>query len=359
MIRRSIKNGPILVGEYPYTYIRALCMINQLIKKDDYHKLLKMSLPEIIRYLQDSLYKEEINKLAVKYSGVALLENAFNLNTIRNINKLRRISPKKINIILDAYLRRMDIHNIKTIVRGKFTGMNENSIKEVLLPLGEIDSVTLDRFLKKEKISDILLDIDFLDKKLLETILENFEKTKNIFEIENFLDKEYYKYIFSFSKRIKLQGKKFREFLQSEIMVGNLQILLRLKKAKLKDEEILKYVIFTGRRKIDDLLKNLVSLPINQIIDGAEKIDKLLYNELERFKLSKETNDINLIELELAMKRYQLRKTLMFQNKYPLSVDLVFGYLLGKEMEIRNLALIVKGKKLGFETKFLEEHLIV
>ncbi len=364
-VYNSIKNGPIFVGEYPYTYVRGLYMINQLIKKEDYHKLLKMSLPEITKYLEDSLYKEEIDKLALKYSGVALLENAFNQNTVRNFQKLRKISPKKINMILDAYLRRMDMHNVKTIIRGKFTGMNESAIREVLLPLGELDSEKLGGLIRKENISGVLMDVGFLDKNAVEQVVLDFEKTHNIFEIENFLDKEYYKFIFGFSKRIKMQGKKFREFLQAEIIVANILILLRLKKLKMNNDEISRYVIFTDRQKTDAILRKLVSLQtINEVIDGTLAIDKLLYGELKRFKAKDGNNesgnaDLNLIELELSMKRYLLRKTLVFQNKYPLSVDIIFGYLLGKEMEVRNLGLIVKGKRLGLDTGFLEEHLIV
>ena len=162
-----------------------------------------------------------------------------------------------------------------------------------------------------------------------------------------------------------MQGKKFREFLQAEIIVANILILLRLKKLKMNNDEISRYVIFTDRQKTDAILRKLVSLQtINEVIDGTLAIDKLLYGELKRFKAKDGNNesgnaDLNLIELELSMKRYLLRKTLVFQNKYPLSVDIIFGYLLGKEMEVRNLGLIVKGKRLGLDTGFLEEHLIV
>jgi V/A-type H+-transporting ATPase subunit C len=49
-----------------------------------------------------------------------------------------------------AYLRRWDIYNILTILRGKMQGMKEGKIKEVLIPAGSLDRTILDRVLTEE-----------------------------------------------------------------------------------------------------------------------------------------------------------------------------------------------------------------
>ena len=73
--RRKIR-----LGFYPYTYVRTNVMRTLLLKKEDYHKLLKMTFSEITRFLQDSVYKKEIDSLATQYSGADLLEIALNAN---------------------------------------------------------------------------------------------------------------------------------------------------------------------------------------------------------------------------------------------------------------------------------------
>jgi len=64
----------IVLGRYPYTYARVSVMRASILTKDDYHKLLKMSLNEIISYLQSSEYKKAIDELGIKYAGVELMD---------------------------------------------------------------------------------------------------------------------------------------------------------------------------------------------------------------------------------------------------------------------------------------------
>jgi V/A-type H+-transporting ATPase subunit C len=353
-IKNLFKFDIILLGDYPYTYVRTLYLLSELIKKDDYHKLMKMSLPEITKYLEESAYKEEIDKLAVKYSGVALLENAFYQNTRRMFEKLKFISSDKVRSVIQGYSKRSDTYNLKTIIRGRFTNIPEQEIIDLLLPIGTLNMEHLARLIKKDSIKSILADSGLLNESSIDTVYKEFEKTNNLFEIENLLDKSYYSFLLSFSKRIKLRGKKFREFLHSEIYINNILNILRLKKANTKKNDIMKYLIFTGNKKDDSLLNFIMSLDsTDEIFKVIQKRDRGLQREFTNI------NTDSLIELELALKRFHLKKILLFQNKYPLSIDIVFAYLLGKEMEIRNLSLIVKGKQLGMNEKFIEEQLIV
>jgi len=345
----------VFVGDYPYTYVRGLYLLRELIHKEEYHKLMKMSLPEITKYLEESVYKEEIDKLAMKYGGVALLEHAFHLNTVKCFEKLRRISSRKVNLVLDCYLKRMDVYNLKTIIRGKFTKMPDDAVSELLFPIGSMSMEFLSTLIKCNTIRNVLINSNFLERKDAEKAYKEFEKSGNLFELENLLDKTNYNFQLSFSKRIRLKGKKFREFLQSEIYANNLLTIIRLKKSNLGKEYIVKYLIITGSKKMDAWLVAIASLKsLDAILEGISKKDKEMYKALMSVR---EPN--SLVEIEMAIKKYLLRKTLLFQNKYPLSMNIVFGYLLGKEAEIRNLSLIAKGKQFGMDTKLLEGHLVV
>ena len=50
--------GMLALGKYPYTYARVSVMRSFLLRKEDYHKLMKMNVNEIISYLQSSQYKK-------------------------------------------------------------------------------------------------------------------------------------------------------------------------------------------------------------------------------------------------------------------------------------------------------------
>src|SRR3989338_7689822 len=81
---------------YPYTYVQANVMRTKLLTKHDYDKLLKMSYTEIAKFLQDTEYKAEIDKFAMKLSGVELLEMALAKNLVRSFYKLRKISSPEL-----------------------------------------------------------------------------------------------------------------------------------------------------------------------------------------------------------------------------------------------------------------------
>lgn len=224
----------IRLGIYPYTYVRTIVMRSILLKKEDYDKLMKMSLSEIANFLQDSAYKEEINELAAKYSGAELIERALSKNLVRSFNKLKKISPEELNLLINAYLNREDIFNIKTILRGKYTKIDDREIESLLLPVGILSKEFLLNLLKKQTIEEILKNLKIIDFKNLEGAYEAFKKNKILMEIENALDKYYYNSLINFLEKIPKQGRLFKEFLEAEIEILNIITILRLKKEALK-----------------------------------------------------------------------------------------------------------------------------
>src|SRR3989338_11558995 len=104
------------LGFYPYTYVRASVMKSLLFKKDDYQRMLKMGFSEIAKFLQESHYKNEVNQLATEYSGADLLELALNKNLANSFKKLMMISPDSLRSLINEYIKRKDIDDIKTIL---------------------------------------------------------------------------------------------------------------------------------------------------------------------------------------------------------------------------------------------------
>ena len=78
------------LGFYPYTYARISVMKSLLITPDRWASLVKMGFNEILRYLQDSGYKEEIDALGVEKQNLAALELALNKNLMRTFKKLHK-----------------------------------------------------------------------------------------------------------------------------------------------------------------------------------------------------------------------------------------------------------------------------
>ena len=346
--------GEIRLGSYPYTYVRAIVMRSLLLKKEDYDKLMKMSLNEIANFLQDSADKQEIHKLAANYSGAELVERALSQSLVKSFNKLKKISPSELNLLINAYLKREDIFNIKTILRGKYTKTDDKETESLLLPVGALSQEFLLELLKKQDIGEILKNLKIIDFSQLEKAYESFKKNNMLIELENALDSYYYNELIQFLEKIPRQGKLFKEFLEAEIDILNIITILRLKRENI-NKDIIKNYLFS--EKIDRYHKRLLDAK------DAEELLSLLEQSKYRYVLKEAIKKVNenksIIPVEMALYKYLLEKTLLLQHQHPLSIDIILGYMFAKEIEARNLRVIVKGKQLSLSNDFIESQLVV
>ena len=344
------------LGFYPYTYVRTVVMKSLLFRREDYEKMLKMSFSEIAKYLQESNYRKEINELGTKYSGADLLELALNRNLAESFKKLMRISSYELGLLIKEYVKRKDIEDIKTILRGKFTNADEKTIASSITAAGTLSYDFLISLLKKESIEQIIRNVKIADISLFKDALKDFNDKKNLTSIENALDKHYYTHLIQFSNMLPKEGMLFRQFLFEEVEILNLLTLARLKKAKFEKQIIKNFMIPTGNKSIDSKIMNLAEIDnLDQISKALERTEykSFVAKGMEEFKKNN-----SLITLEIELYRHLLKESALFVHQHPLSVDVILGYMFAKDIEIRNLKIIIKGKQLGLKEDFIEGQLI-
>lgn len=343
------------LGFYPYTYARTAVMKSLLFRKEDYQKMLKMGFSEIAKFMQESNYKKEIDGLAREYSGADLLELALNRNLANSFKKLMRISPYELGLLIREYAKRKDIEDIKTIIRGKFTGTDEKSILNSITAAGTLSFDFLVSLLKKETIEEVLKSSKMIDFALFADGLKNLKEKNNLVGVENALDKFYYSHLIQFSRILPREGALFRNFLLKEVEVLNTLTLLRLKKAKL-GKEIIKEFIIPGGRLSESRITALASLEdigeVSRVLESTEYKNAVLRG-IEEFK----KND-SLIKLETELYKHLLQQSILLLHQNPLSIDVILGYMFAKDIEVRNLKIIVKGKQLGLKEDFIESQLV-
>jgi V/A-type H+-transporting ATPase subunit C len=345
----------IKLGFYPYTYVRSTAMKALLVKKEDYHKLMKMSLSEITKFLQDSEYKKEINELAAQHSGIDLLELALNRNMAASFDKLRKISPDEMDLLIDQYVKRKDIEDIKTILRGKFTNSSIEKIKGSLISAG---TLSLDFLYKLAEMDfkEALSNLKIVDFGYLEKAYQEYSETKSLAPIESALDHFYYSSVLDFTRRLPSEGRLFREFLESEIEILNIINLIRLKREKLEKKEIEKYLFFSKEPGKNRKIKRLLGIEdLNELMKALEKEE---YGEIIKEGMEDLEKNNSLIKMEIGLYKYLLKKSVLLMHQHPLSVDIILGYMFAKEIEVRNLRLIIKGKQLGLSEDFIEKQLV-
>lgn len=346
----------IRLRRYPYTYIRTVVMRSLLFKKQDYQKMLKMGFSEIAKLMQESNYRKEINELANQYSGADLLELSLNRNLAESFKKLLRISSPEIGRLVQEYVKRKDMEDIKTILRGKFTKADEKSVAASITGAGTFDRGFLLSLLKKESIGDILKSLRMIDMAEFKQAMKDLKDKNNLASIENALDRHYYTNIIRFSRTLPRQGDLFRQFLRKEADILNILTLFRLKKNSFRPDEIKNFIIPYDNRKKDAWISGLANANgLEQLAKSLEKTEykNIIAKGMEEFKKTG-----SLIMLETALFNHLLKQSILFMHKHPLSIDVILGYMFAKDIEVRNLKMIIKGKQLGLGEQFIESQLI-
>ena len=344
------------LGIYPYTYVRTAVMKSLLFKKDDYDKMLKMGFSEIANLMQESSYRKEVNELAREYSGADLLEMALNRNLAYSFKKLIMISPYELSLLIKEYAKRKDIEDIKTIIRGIFTNTEEKQILNSITAAGTLSYDFLVSLLKSKSIEHVLKNNKLVDFNLLLNGLNGLKEENNLVGIENAFDKFYYNHLMQFSKILPREGVLFRDFLINEVEISNILTLLRLKKAKFGKEIVKGFLISSGNRLKDAKISRLSEL--DDFDDISKAFEKTEYRGIIAHGIDEFKKDGSLIRLETELYKHLLKKSVLLLHQHPLSVDVILGYMLAKDIEVRNLRIIIKGKQLGLGEDFIESQLV-
>ncbi|MFH1663288.1 MAG: V-type ATPase subunit [archaeon] len=293
---------------YSYTNTRVRVMKSKLIDSNEYPKLLKMSLDQIARYLGETDYKTEIDELGATYDRVNLIEFALNKNLSSSFKKVLNFSLKDSRESIKLFLEKYDLHNIKTILRGKQSKESNKEIIYDLIPAGELTFAFLSDAVKKS--SSVEDAIEFFRKTpYYETMKKN---SSNLTEMEDELDINYY------SKLIAGTKGKIRS-----LMVETAKFTDALNEARAKETKIQLKTILpqkkTYRKKIE----------VKSIEDSRIEFRKKIASD-----------GIKLV------------------NKFQRNSAPVIGYFVAKENEITNLRIISRGKHSGLPMELIEKQLV-
>ena len=222
----------------PYIYVctRMRMRKSKLLPKEEYQRMLNMSVSEITRIIGETEYKQEIDELGTTFKGIDLIEVALSWNLAKEYQKIQRITPGTLKQFTQVYLRTWDIQNVLTILRGKMQGVKAGKIKEILIPAGSLDKVALDRLLSEES-PDRIVEM-LKDNRMYPVLAREYplaKETGSFSHMENELYKHLYATIINDAKTGVKGGASFLAYIQLEIDIKNVKPLFRLKADKVDE----------------------------------------------------------------------------------------------------------------------------
>lgn len=331
-------------GNYSYVTARVKAKKSLLISKDNYPKLMLMDLNEIGRFLGETQYQVEMTELATRYDGVNLIELGTSKNLARVFTDILSYSKGDLREMLERYLRRWDHWNIKTVLRGKYYGASTEEIQEDIVAAGKFDEGYINLLISQESVEAVLAELRNAEGLIIpDEIIKEYQETKTLAPIEDYLDKLYYSEVLACVKCRSKAERLFKQFLRKEVDVTNLMTLLKLKKEGISPERPEKYFIEGG--------EELGMEPLAEL-SRAESLDRLI-SELSRFSFYTDIKDSleefkqkgSLSGVSLAMQRHLLRSTEKFSHIYPLSILPIIDYMLRKKQEVDNIRIIARCKE--------------
>ncbi len=342
----------------PYIYVCTRMRVRKakLIPREEYLRMLNMSLAEITRFIGETEYKQEIEELGTIFRGIDLIEVGLTWNLAKEYQKIQEITPGNLKQFTQAYLRRWDIQNVLTILRGKVQGAKTGKIKEILVPAGSLDASALDRLLGEDNPERI---IDALKGHRMYPVLAReypYAKESGSFSrMENELFKQFYTEIIAGAESGIKGGNQFLDFIKLEIDVKNLKTLFRLRADTF--EEDAREMHIPGGSLSATYFSNL-SLIKNQ----GEFIDALraLYRHKALLSLLDEIRDEKTIrDAEVRLTRVQLEQMERMSKRNPISIHPILVYLEKKKYEVFNLRALARGKESRLPTEKIAEYLVI
>jgi V/A-type H+/Na+-transporting ATPase subunit C len=262
-----------------------------------------------------------------------------------------------------SYLRRWDIQNVLTILRGKDQGLSANRIKEVLIPAGELDREFLDRILLENSQERI---VESLRRwRLYPVLAREFPKvgeSGSYAHLENELYRAFYAEVIADARGGVRGGSQFLEYIKLDIDIRNLQNLLRLRTQKEREQgDVREFMIPGGSLTPEELQQLNMVEELDEFISTLKKhvYNKPLLSVLEDSLKRGVLQEGRLYENEIALIRIQLKQMEFMSRMHPFSIWTVIAYLELKKYEIFNLRAITRGKEANLPPDRIRNYLVM
>jgi len=343
----------------PYIYVCTRMRVRKakLLPKEEYMRMLNMSIPEITRFIEETQYKQEIDEQATTFKGVNLIEVALSWNLAKEYQKIQEITPGSLKQFTRAYLRSWDIQNVLNILRGRMQGAGTGKIKEIIIPAGSLGIAELDRMLAEES-PDRVIDLLKAHRMfpVLARELPEAKETGSFSKMENELYKQFYADIIREAKGGGIAGgDKFLAYIKLEIDIKNVKTLFRLRVDNFEEDAHELYIAGSTLSATDFTNLNAIK-DEHEFIDAVKALTRTdsLHTLLDELKEDKKVRDI-----EGRLTRVQLEQMERMSKRNPFSIHPILVYLEKKKYEVFNLRALARGKESKLPSEKIADYLVM
>ena len=318
---------------------------------------------EIAKILETTPYGPDVQQARAAYQGITLIEVATNRTFVRRNRHAYEATPFAGRAVVGAYLTRYDRQNIELILSSKAQGRSITETDEHLISSRDIPAglyagvLTLDDYrslLAQPSLEATVAQlVRFGYGGTILPLLEAFERTHDIFPVLLALDREYYAQVREAARFFQGDEWVVRQLLTSEIDLRNVLLLLKGKAAELPIDEVLARWLEHGTLAPEAATDLYSARGVPELAERLTDRFPSIGEGTEAFR-----EDGSLTGYEVAATRDRAVLELKRLKAYPLSLGVIFTFLLLAELERADVRRIAFGKMYGIPADRLEPMLI-
>ncbi|MCA1819669.1 MAG: V-type ATPase subunit [Thermoplasmatota archaeon] len=347
-------------SNYPYAVSRVQAKRSKLLPPSEFEKVLKMDVAEITRYIEESVYKEEVDELATKFQGLDLLEAALTVNEERTYESVRQMVTGEGGLIVNSYLDRFHFEDVKTLLRGKQAGASRDELlREMVLE----NQATYDLFapLLSEDVkspADVVAALQAQGGQARDwaNILAAVPAGSPLPRYEDALDKAYFDRLLGALKSSKQRGaREVLDFVRREIDARNLLNAARWVAAG-EQGDFAPFVVPGGKSlPVSAVMALSKSKDLEALAEGLADVKTFA---AVRDDLAKAKAAGRLGTFQSAVWRAHLKELDHLSHLNPLSVIPILVFLIRKHREVVTLRAVARGKAAGLSEARLQELIV-
>lgn len=322
---------------YASANVRIRVFENNLLNRSQYERMIAASsYDEALNVLRETPYRNIVDELRETRS----YDEAMMDNLHETFEELFRISPEKELVEIPAL--RYSYHNLKVLLKERFTG---NDFSSLLIPVGASVS-ELRQAIHTQKSEE--LHPSYLES--IREVLTDYEEYGNSQAVDIILDRRY----FTHMKRLAddTGDERVQDIVGFYIDINNLSTLSRAIKQQRNRNFLVTILSSSGTIPKEDL----VELGREDLSSAARILREGKYGDIVSEAIDPETQQLSPILLDLSTDNAFMRR--MQQAKLEAFGPLpILAYLYSKEIEVKNLRLILAGKENGLPPEQIRERL--
>ena len=344
-----------------YANARLRGMRSHLLPREFYERLIEA--PDVqacVKQLMDTEYGSDLEEEIVHGRTAQTVDEALKENMIRAYRKVLSFLHPTARKLLSTLLGRWDVFNIKTILRGAHNHVSYDEIRASFFPAGYLGPGELDALAKFDDVRSVIDTMamwGLIYAIPLRRSFPEYARENDLAPLELSLDRQYAEWAVA-----RLVGEApdvdiARHILGIQIDTANLVMVFRLLKADVQGRQAERYYLEGGRAIRKDLFLELAKMSdVDEVLDRlkhtsyASTLDEAALRYLENASIP---------VFERALEEQLMKKAMLASVKDPHGVGVAIAYLYGKQNEITNLRIIVKGKAVGMPADRVREELIL